>query len=221
MARIIYRLVILFFIVTVSVNAQAASVDLSPTADGDVQTFGGDDVNDSRTHIAFTQSGGLARNGILEFNLSSIADGAIITAARLDITLTRFVSNTGSNPSAIDIIAYNGDGIVDINDYAAAGTQVVDTTTPAGGVSSDVRSFTFDSLAPVTDALMGDLLTLRIETDSFASINFASLENASLNAANLHIEFTPVPLPAGLPLILSGLALLSGIRRKRNFNERI
>ena len=194
-------------------SASAASVDLMPTADGDVQTFGGDDVNVSATHIAFTQSGGLIRNGILEFDLSPIADNATITAARLDITLTRFVSNT-SGTAAIDLFAYNGDGIVDINDYAAPGIQVADTTTPTGGVAGDVRSFNFTTVAPIADALAANLLSVRIETDNFASINFASLENAVLSAANLHIEFTPVPLPAGLPMALSGLALMGFARRR-------
>ena len=120
--------------------ANAASVELLPTSDGDVQTFGGDDVNVSRTHIAFTQSGGLIRNAILEFDLASIPNTATVTAVQLNLTLTRFVSNTGANPAAIDIIAYNGDGMIDLNDFAASGTQVVDTTTPAGGVAGDIRA---------------------------------------------------------------------------------
>jgi len=207
---------------SVSTTANALSIDINPTADGDVQVFGGDSVDTVDTRISFTQSGGLIRNGILEFDLSGIVDGSTINSASLDITLTRFVSNTGSNPAAIDVFAYNGDGVVNIADFNATGTQVVNTTTPQGGSSGDVRSFTFTSVAPIVTALIGDLLTLRIETDSFASIQFASLENTTLSAALLKIDFTEptisvVPLPAALPLFGSGLAIMGfiGWRRKR------
>jgi len=204
---------------SVATTANALSISINPTADGDVQDLV---VDTGDTRIGFNQSGGLIRNGILEFDLSGIANGSTINSASLDITLTRFVSNTGSNPAAIDVFAYNGDGVVNIADFNAAGTQVVNTTTPQGGSSGDVRSFTFTSVAPIAAALIGDLLTLRIETDSFASILFASLENATLNAALLSIDFTEpvvsvVPLPAALPLFGSGLAVMGfiGWRRKR------
>jgi len=114
--------------------------------------------------------------------------------------------------------------VVNVADFNSLGTRVVDTTTAAGGVSGDVRSFSFTSVASIAAALLGDLLTVRIETDSFASIVFASLENTTLIAAQLNIDFTTpavsaVPLPAALPLFGSGLAVMGfiGWRRKRKF----
>lgn len=208
-------LFLITLVAMLSPNAFAASVDLSPTADGDVQIFGGDDVDTTDTILGLTQSGGLARNIILEFDLSSIADDSTITSARIDFTLTRFVSQVGDNPAAIHVIAYNGDGTVDIADYAAAGDAVLDTDTPKGGTGGDVRSFTFDDIAPLMAALSGNLLTLRVETDSFASINIASLENATYDPVNLHIEFTPVPVPAALPLLLSAGVLLGTWGKRR------
>lgn len=202
--------------------AEAATFDALLTADGDVQTFGGDSVETAGAAIAFTQSGGLIRNGILEFDLSGLADDVTVNSATLSITLTRFVSNTGSNPAAIDIFAYNGDGAVTLDDFDAAGTQVADTTTATGGVAGDVRAFDFSDVIPVTGALADDLLTLRIETDSFASINFAALENTSLAAASLSIDYTaaptttPVPLPAGMPLILAGAAAFGVLKRRQS-----
>ena len=174
-------------------DSLAMNFVLTPTADGDAQTFGGDDVDTTDTVIAFTQSGGLVRNGIMEFDLTSIPNSTTITSATLEITLTRFVSNTGGNPAAIDIFAYDGDGVVDIADYDAAGTQVADASTPVGGVAGDLRSFSLSPLTPFSDALVSDLLTLRIETDSFASINFAAIENATYDAAKLKINVIPEP----------------------------
>lgn len=197
----------------------AASVDLTPTADGDVQIFGGDSVETSNTAIAFIQSGGLARNAILEFDLSSITDGSTINSVTLDFTLTRFVSNIGGNPAALDVFAYLGDGVVNIADFSATGTQVADTTTPSGGTGGDVLSFSLSVASVFTDALVGNLLTLRLETDSFASINFAALENLDFAPASLSIDFTPpqaIPVPAALPLLATALGLFgfAGWRRK-------
>ena len=198
--------------------AHAASATLTPTADGNVQVFGGDDVTTDLATIDFVQSGGLIRNAILEFDLSAIPDLSTITGASLTFTIARFVSNTGGNPASVDLFAYPGDGIVSILDFDAAGTQVFDGTTPFGGVAGDTRVFAFSDLTPVSDALAGDLLTLRLETDSFASVLFAALENATLDPASLSVTYdapmAPIPLPAGLPLLLAGLGGLALLRRR-------
>ncbi len=189
------------------------SVQLAPTADGHVRIFGGEVVDTTSTALSFFQSGGNIDNAVLEFDLSGI-NALAINSASLAITLTRFVSNVGSNPAAVDIFAYTGDGIVDINDYAAPGTQVVDTTTPAGGVAGDVRSFSFTDVAPIESALFANgLLTLRLESDNFASLVFASLENTGFGAASLSIDYTPVPLPAAWLMMLPAVVALGRRRR--------
>lgn len=196
-------------------NVAAATYTLTPTADGDTKVFGGNVVDTTDTRISVSQSGSNIANGILEFNLTSVPDAAAIQSARLEVVLVAFTSNTGSNPAPIHIFGYNGDGSVTIGDYAAAGTNMLSTTTPLGGNAGDAISFSFTDLSPLTAALPGNALTLRIETDSFATFRFASLENASLDAAELVIETVPVPLPAGLPLALAGLAGLGLIARRK------
>lgn len=213
----ILTLFLFSFLFVLSFTAQGATIELSPIADGDVQTWGGDSVDSTDTFLTVTQSGGLQRQAILEFDLSAVDDAATIISATLEFTLIGGISNIASYPTAaIDIFAFNGDGIVDIGDYSTPGTQVVDTTTPKGGAGGDVRGFGFTELSPIQLALVGNMLTLRIETDSFATINFAALENSIYDQASLTINYSvaAVPIPPAFLLMASGLALFGGIRRR-------
>ncbi|NNU15854.1 hypothetical protein HK107_05905 [Parvularcula sp. ZS-1/3] len=200
--------------------AHAASLTIAPDADGTVQVFGGDSVITDDASLNVTQSGGLARNAIFEFDLSGIGDDATITGATFSITLSRFVSNTGGNPAAVDLFAYGGDGVIDISDFGAAGAQVVDTTIPAGGSGGTVFDFTFTDVATLQSLLVSDLLTLRMETDSFASIAIQALEASNGGAASLTINFDvpngpAIPIPAAAWLFAAGLGGILRFRSKR------
>ncbi|MGQ8364406.1 hypothetical protein [Glaciecola sp. 1036] len=205
---------------TVSSVSHAAIINLTATADGDVQTFGGDSVNTTSNRIAITQSGGLIRNGIFEFDLSAVDDGATINSVTFSVMATRFVSNTPSNPtSAVHLFGYNGDGVVNIDDYDASATQIYSSTVPTGGVDGDLFSFTLTDFAPVADALLGNLFTIRFETDSFASFNFASIDDTSFDYLfpSLSIDYTvsqtnpnPNPDPVSAPAMAGFLSLALG-----------
>lgn len=167
--------------------AHGATATLTPTADADMTTFGGAVVDTTSTTIEFIQSGRNIHNAVLEFNLTSIADGSTINSVSLAITLSRFVSNTVSNPAATDVFAFAGDAVVDIADYSG-GTQVYDATTAYGGTGGDVRTFVLSDMTTFETLLVGNLLTLRLETDSFARVQFASLENTVFDAAALSVD---------------------------------
>ncbi len=194
----------------------ATVMNFMPTADGDVQTHGGTVINTTGGAVGITQSGALIKNGIFEFDLSSIPDASTINSVTLMVELGRFISNVGSGPAEIDIIAYNGDGVIDVADFDAAGTQVVDTNTPSAGTGGgDMLSFTFTDVTPVFDALAGNLLTLRVETDSFASIQFAALESNDYNPAKLTVDYSAVPVPGALVFGLTALAGLALTARRK------
>ncbi|MBN9669183.1 VPLPA-CTERM sorting domain-containing protein [Roseibium aggregatum] len=202
-------------------SLSAATMTISTSADGWTQTFGGNSVNTSGSSINVQQSGGLIQNGIFEFSLAGIDDGATINSVSFEWTNTRFVSNTPSNPGAnVDLFAYLGDGSVTIDDHAATGDQVADTSVPKGGSAGDVTTIAFTDLTMFASALLGDLLTVRFETDSFASFRIAALESLDYDAARLVVDYTPgsvsaVPLPASGLLLLGALGGVAGLRFRK------
>lgn len=210
-----------------AVTANATSVTLTTIADGQTgQNVSGQlPTEPGLTAIGISQSGSLIRNGVFEFDLSAIPDTATIDAASFNWVNSRFISNIGGNPAQVDLFAFNGDGVVTDTDHTG-GTQVADTSVALAGVGSGVVSGVgLTDLAPLAAALPGDFLTIRFETDSFASIQVAGLLNADFGAASLSVDFTettiappvpPIPVPAGLPLLFAGLGGLVLVKSRRN-----
>lgn len=202
---------------SVPTAGSAATMTLSAIDDGSVKTFGGAVADTADTSVSVSQSGGNITNGIFEFNLAAIDNSATINSVSFEWTNSRFVSNTGAQ-AAVDLFAYLGDGVVSIADYDAAGDQVADTSVPKGGSGGDVTTIGFTDLGIFNTALLGDLLSVRFETDSFASFRVASLENTVFDAARLVVDYTPgtvsaVPLPASGLLLLGALGGVAGLRR--------
>lgn len=200
-------------------SLSAATMTLNTVDDGWVRTFGGNTVNTGDTTISVSQSGANIFNGIFEFNLAGIDDNATINSVAFEWTNTRFISNIGSS-AEVDLFAYLGDGSVTISDFNAAGDQVADTSVSTGGSPGDVNTIAFTDLTMFTSALLGDLLSVRFETDSFASFQIASLENQDWAAGRLIVDYTPgqvsaVPLPASGLLLLGALGGVAGLRRRK------
>ncbi len=220
MRRVLLSLASVLAMYVAAGSASAAPVSFNPTVDGDVQTFGGLDIDTADATLAFTQSGGLERKIVLEFDLSSIPDTAVINSVNLTMNLTSPIIGPFL-PAVYDVFAYNGDGAVTESDFNASSTQVVDSTIDNPENSGLVISRNFSTLLPVMAALAGDLLTVRLETDSFASGFFASIDSSNeLLFPVLTVDFTvsQVPVPAALPLAMTGLAALgfAGWRRRRS-----
>ncbi|WP_321364122.1 VPLPA-CTERM sorting domain-containing protein [uncultured Celeribacter sp.] len=89
----------------------------------------------------------------------------------------------------------------------------------AGGSKYDVWDFSITNLSAFEDLLDDDLITLRFETDSFASVRLMDLDNeGGAYAASLTVDYDlpAVPLPAGLPLMLGGFGLFGMLRRRKS-----
>lgn len=197
--------------------AAANVLSFTPTADGDVQLFGGTSIDTTDTVLSFTQSGGLERRIFLEFDLSAIPDTAVINSVNLTMTLTAPIIGPFL-PAVYDVFAYNGDGTIDAADFSAAKTQVVDSTIDDPENAGLTISRDFSATLPVMAALAGDLLTLSIETDSFASGNFVSIDSGNTGSfPALTVDFTvsTVPVPAALPLAAAAFAALGFVARRR------
>ena len=182
--------------------------DFTATADGRTRTFGEDTVETMAARLSVAQSGGLVDNVILEFDISAIGAANTLSAASLVLVHDGFLSNIGQTPVPLETFVYAGDGVVDIDDFDAAGVNAGNFSVPLDSVSDgDQLVFDFTDLTEfqsIIDAGTG-LVTVRLETNSFATIQFASLENTSFAAPVLRLESVPEPSSAGFAMLVSGL----------------
>lgn len=81
------------------------------------------------------------------------------------------------------------------------------TVSPFGDTAANAEFNALNSLGFVTDAPVFDL------PEGF-TVNNAALNIVNNRWADPRVSTTPIPLPAGLPLLLAGLSALSLIRRK-------
>jgi len=206
--------------------ASASLINLTTTADGAVSDGTGSVIafNNLQTITATAFNGAANSFGVFEFDLSGISDTDTINSATFAFTLaTNAISTASTIPFIVE--AYLGDGVIDTGDFTALGAQVASGAISATGstqaLAGDTLSFVLTDVSVLQSALAGNLLTLRIaSTVIFNQIQIAAIEHP-FNAATLAIDAQPmtpvndVPLPAGLPLMLSGLAALGCAGRKK------
>lgn len=200
-------------------HVQADLVTLHPTAGGDIQNIL-DIVDVSNPRIRMSQSGSAERRIVMEFDMMGLTAGMTIDSAVLALTKDGTFSNIGS-VLPVHVTAYLGDGIVSLDDFDApsamnVGDFVLDNTVvPANGTEF---LFPLIDLAPLQTAFdsPSQLLTLRLETDSFATLNFASLETGtSFAAPELRLNLSAVPEPSSAILICFVATAVMGWRQRR------
>lgn len=198
-------------------TAEAQLMTFNPTADGDTQIFGGDFVDTSAARLGILQSGGNIRNSILEFDLSSLGSGDIVTSAVLGLVKDGSLSNLGG-PVPIEIFGYLGDGVIDIADHNAVATQLATGSIALGQANGTALSFSLGTPTIQSAIDASGLLTIRLETNNFATVNFASLETTTaFSPPTLTLGVaSSVPEPSALALLLSASIGFCGIRRRAN-----
>ncbi|QEG23013.1 hypothetical protein [Mariniblastus fucicola] len=197
-------------------SSHADSVDFIAAADGDVLTFGGDSIDTVDTRLQFQQSGGLIRNVILEFDIGDLSPNAVINSASLNVVKDGNLANTGSNPAPVEIFGYVGDGNITLGDYDAPASSLGSGEIILGLSNGTALDFTLDTVLIQAIADSTGLLTLRLETNNFATVNFASTETTTAFAPpTLTLEISAVPEPSSAILIAGWLAGFCAIQRRK------
>ena len=187
--------------------------------------------------IAGQASNGNDRRFLLRFDLTGIAPGSTVTSAQLDLDILQ-VGNSGGSFELFRIDTDWGEGTQTGNQGNAAGAG--DATwneaefgsvdwTPGGSFFDPVLSnvqvsstgiSSFNSSANFTSAIQAivddptqNFGFLISSPDTNSAVRIGSREGAS--APQLSVEFTAVPEPTTLPILLFGMAGLSFFRSKK------
>jgi hypothetical protein len=159
------------------------------------------------------------RRGAMEFDISSIAAGSVITSANL------FFADRGTTTTAqMQLHGYSGDGLVqvsDLNDATFLSFFNTDTQDPDRNFNIDVTGF-IQALISVDVDFAGFMLRATTEgSNVFNGADIASREYSDLAARpRLTVNFAPAQVPEPLTLALMGVGLagLCFSRRKRVAN---
>jgi opacity protein-like surface antigen len=213
------------FMIALSINqARAAVLSVGATSDdwGDPAIGLSGDPNDIflRVFGVTNLPGFPIRRGALEFDISSVGSGSVISSATL------FFADRGTTVSAqMQLHGYSGDGLVqtpDLNDGTFLSFFNVDTSDENRNFNIDVTAFV-QSLVGVDFGFAGFMLRATTEgsgedSNVFNGADFASREFPDSQARPLltiNFQAGSVPAPGTLALFGIGLAGLAFSRRSR------
>lgn len=204
--------------------AQLASAglifDQQPVDDGSIQFSGslGYTTTTEEPDVRFARSGGNnVRDAVFEFSLATLPSDAIITGAVFQFQNAGTVSNTGGNPAPVEAFVFAGDGMVTDNDHQnlTAGDAAGMTSLPIGSGTpvGSLIELTLDAsvIQSIVDA-DADFLTLRLQTQNFATVRVTSLENDADAAVAPALRLDFIPAPGSFAL--AGVAMLAARRRR-------
>jgi hypothetical protein len=200
-------------------SSQAATVDLTPTAQGSIIDDAGGiadgtfDRVDTSIFPEVDATNNFTYRAVMEFDLSSIS-ASVVNSAYLNWTL----GDATDPPVTVQLYGYASDGVVSVSD--AYQTNLIATASvPQYGDGYGVGGTTYSinvttllaSLVIADDQFAGFMFRLPVEPP------FPNQQMEQFRYPTLSIDFEPTPLPAALPLFASGLGALGvlGWRRKK------
>ena len=224
------------FAISVGSTCQASTVTLSATQD---TTIYSNLVNNSGGGHAFGIAG-FANNGnerryLVQFDLTGIAPGSTVNSAQLDLVVEQ-IGISGGNFELHQVNAAWGEGTQTGNQGGAASagdatwnasqfgsvnwatpggtffTPVLNTTniTSTGTSSFNTSANFVSAIQTIVDNPSQNFGFIISTTDSASAIRIGTREGG--NAPSLVVDFTAVPEPTTLPILLLGLV---GLSRRR------
>lgn len=198
-----------------------AVITLTPVVDGEVSTaFGGPlTAFTGMGQVSQLESSTQTQRGVLEFDLTQLPSGTVVSSAQLKVIVRGWAHNTVSGISAaIDVSAYVGDGNVSVPDYFN-NANLIGSSLPIsdfGLLTINLQPGYIQSLLSTHQHYLG-LLTLGRPVgfqSSFASTEYAAQFPTLYTPPTLAIN---VPEP-GIAVMLAALIILPRVHRQKRIS---
>jgi len=194
---------------------RASAVIISPSADGNVTKdfdSGAFSVDTTGPNVSAAFYSTEELRGILEFPIDSIPVGSLINSATLSLYEDLIVNGTGMDDvtATFQMCGYVGDGAVTAGDWNSDGLSLQNFTGGSfGTMTFDVTPFV-QELVSGGDSYSGFLIK---GFTPYFLVGFDSTEGVSIYPHPvLDVEFTPVPEPSVLTLVLVGGSIIAFTR---------